>query len=130
MMKLTRRCFQQIHRLRMYPLNLLQELHGIKVTLGRKVLVPGVGLEPTTLCTPVCCSNNWASRATDHRHCPIHFNTFTVNKIKIKIIWPPVVLTLFTSALNYFMSSLLNIMSFNRIYYCRLFFCFIVEEFR
>jgi len=29
-----------------------------KVTLGRKVLVSGVGLEPTTLGTPVLCSTN------------------------------------------------------------------------
>jgi len=27
-----------------------------KVTLGRKVLVPGVGLKPMTLVTPVRCS--------------------------------------------------------------------------
>jgi len=41
------------------------ELFGInkfedtnKVTLGRKLLIPGVGLEPTTLGTPVRCSTN------------------------------------------------------------------------
>ena len=37
-----------------------------KVTLGRKVFVPRVGLEPTTLGTSVCCSTNWASRATGY----------------------------------------------------------------
>ena len=37
---------------------LLEFLLTSKVTLGRKVLVLGMGLEPTTLCTPVRCSTN------------------------------------------------------------------------
>ena len=41
-----------------------------KVTLGRKVLVPGVGLEPTTLGTLVRYSSNGARRATGHGPCP------------------------------------------------------------
>ena len=55
-----------------------------KVTLRRKVLVPGVGLEPTTctLGTPVHCSTNWASRATGHWSCPscILLHTLIKNK--------------------------------------------------
>ena len=60
------------------------ELFGInkfedtnKVTLGRKLLIPGVGLEPTTLGTPVRCSTNWAIRTTGHGPFPsrtlLHF---------------------------------------------------------
>jgi len=37
-------------------LRILKAVKNTKVTLGRKVLVPGVGLEPTTIGTPVLCS--------------------------------------------------------------------------
>ena len=55
--------------------NKLLEL--LLTTVKWQVLVPGVGLEPTTHGTPVRCSTNWASRATGHRPCPsrtsLHF---------------------------------------------------------
>ena len=57
--------------------------------MGRKMLVPGVGLEPTTLGTPVRCSTIWASRATGHGPCPIrtslHF-LFSVRKSLYDVI--------------------------------------------
>ena len=40
------------------------------MTLGRELLVHGVGLQPTALGTPVRCSTNLASRATGHVPCP------------------------------------------------------------
>ena len=60
-----------------------------KVTLRRKVLAPGVGLEPTTLGTTVRCSIYWASRATGDGPCPsrtsLHF-LFLVRKSLYDVI--------------------------------------------
>jgi len=60
-----------------------------KVSLGRKLLVPGVGLEPMTLSTLVRCSTNLASRATGHGPCPsrtlLHF-LFLVRKYLYDVI--------------------------------------------
>jgi len=53
---------------------LLELLLTSKETMGKKVLVLGLGLEPTTLRTPVRCSTNWASRASCyHRPTPVFY---------------------------------------------------------
>jgi len=66
-------------------------LQVLKVTLGRKVLVTGLRLKPTTLFTPVRCSTNWASRATGHSPCPnrtsLHFLFLVHKKIPVWRHW-------------------------------------------